>query len=100
MINFSKNEINNQGNIRAVVDVNGTAVHTTDYYPYGLPMATSTGAAINRYKYGGKELDTRNGLNFHDFEARMLFNDITLFSRPDDLAGKYRSEERRVGKEC
>ncbi len=78
-----------QGNIRVVVDIDGNAVQTTDYYPYGLPMATSTGAAVNRYKYSGKELDTRNGLNFHDFEARMLFNDHTLFNRPDPHAGKY-----------
>ena len=33
--------------------------HTTDYYPYGLPMATSTGATVNRYKYSAKELETR-----------------------------------------
>ena len=78
-----------QGNIRAVIDSKGTVLQTTDYYPYGLPMATSTGAAVNRYKYSGKELETRLNLNFHDFEARMLFNDHTLFNRPDDLAGKY-----------
>ncbi len=62
---------------------------TTDYYPYGLPMATSTGQEQNRYKYSGKEFETRRGLNFHDFEARMLFSDRALFNRPDPMAQDY-----------
>ncbi len=28
-------------------------------------------------------------MNFHDFEARMLFSDIALFSRPDPKAQDY-----------
>ena len=52
-------------------------------------MATSTGAEQNRYKYGGKELETSSGLNFHDFDARMLFNDHCLFGRPDPKAIDY-----------
>ena len=78
-----------QGNIRAVVDSAGTAVQTTDYYPYGLPMATSTGAAVNSYKFSGKELETSNGLTQYDFEARLYAPAAPLFNRPDDLAGKY-----------
>ncbi len=77
-------------------------IRTTDYYPYGLPTATSTGQEQNRYKYSGtlsfsepfermreNEFETRRGLNFHDFEARMLFNDRALFNRPDPKAQDY-----------
>ncbi len=79
-----------QGNIRTVTDIwGGGPYQQTGYYPYGLPAAISTGAAANRYKYGGKELETRRGLNFHDFGSRMLFSDIALFNRPDPKAQDY-----------
>ncbi len=79
-----------QGNVRAVVEPDsGIVTQTTDYYPYGLPMATSTGQEQNRYKYSGKEFETRRGLNFHDFEARMLFSDRAMFNRPDPKAQDY-----------
>ena len=62
---------------------------TYTYYPYGMPMATSTGAAVNRYKYSGKELETRNGLNFYDFEARLQFPAINLMNQTDVNAHDY-----------
>ena len=71
-----------QGNIRAVVDSTGTAVQTTDYYPYGLPMATSTGAAVNSYKFSGKELETSGGLCQYDFAARHYTNPAPILKRP------------------
>ncbi|MDE5607449.1 MAG: hypothetical protein K2I64_00775 [Muribaculaceae bacterium] len=54
----------------------------------GLPMATSTGAAVNRYKYSGKEFETRGGLDFYDFDARLQLPTTGLFSRPDPKAIK------------
>ena len=78
-----------QGNICTVLDKSGNAVQTTDYYPYGTPMQTSTGAEVNRYKYGGKEFETERGLNHYDFEARTLIPQICLFSTPDPKAGDY-----------
>ena len=65
------------------------SVQATDYYPYGMPMATSTGAEVNRYKYSGKELETRNGLNHYDFDARLQFPAINLFNQTDVNAGDY-----------
>ncbi len=62
---------------------------TYTYYPYGMPMATSTGAEVNRYKYSGKELETRNGLNFYDFEARLQFSAINLMNQTDVNARDY-----------
>jgi RHS repeat-associated protein len=41
------------------------------------------------YKFGGKELDRMHGLNWHDFEARFLSNDIPVFPTPDLMARKY-----------
>ncbi|MBD5425908.1 MAG: hypothetical protein HDR45_06930, partial [Bacteroides sp.] len=78
-----------QGNIRVVTDRSGNVEQATDYYPYGMPIATSTGAEVNRYKYSGKELETRNGLNFYDFEARLQFPAINLMNQPDVNAGDY-----------
>ncbi len=75
-----------QGNIRAVVDSLGNAVQTTDYYPCGLPMTTSAGPAANPYKYSGKELETRDGLNRYDFHARQYDPALGLFDRPDPMA--------------
>lgn len=78
-----------QGNVRAVVDNAGHVVQTTDYYPYGLPMATSTNPDVNRRKHTGKELETRAGLNVYDFAARQ-YNPMTLrMDRIDPMAGKY-----------
>ncbi len=91
------------GNIRAVTDIRGKGPHQqTGYYPYCLPMATSTGQEQNRYKYSGtrsfsepfermreNESEARRSLNFHDFEARMLFNDRAMFNRPDPKAHDY-----------
>ena len=79
-----------QGNVRAVVEPSsGIIATTTDYYPYGLPMPTGGADKEYRYKFGGKEYETDKGLNFHDFEARMLFNDRGLFNRPDPKAIEY-----------
>ena len=78
-----------QGNIRAVTDSTGTAVQTTDCYPYGLPMATSTGQEKNPYKYSGKELETEDGLDLYDFGARQYYPAIAMFDRPDPMAGDY-----------
>ncbi len=70
--------------------------------PTAYPMATSTGQEQNRYKYSGtrsfsepfermreNESEARRSLNFHDFEARMLFNDRAMFNRPDHKAQDY-----------
>jgi RHS repeat-associated protein len=64
------------GNIVATVRVDSighsaSVVQATHYYPFGLPMAISTGANVQKYKYSGKEFDTEHGLMEYDFGARM-----------------------------
>ena len=57
-----------QGNNRVVVSSSGTVMETNHYYPFGGVFSTSTN--VQPYKYNGKELDTKNGLNWYDYGAR------------------------------
>lgn len=79
-----------QGNIVGVVNTAERAWEQyTEYYPYGLPFATSSTPDANRRKYGAKELTPDLGLNAYDFEARTLTPAFPMFSQPDLLAEKY-----------
>ena len=40
------------------------------YYPYGALFAESTNGDVQRFKYNGKELDRKFGLNWYDHGAR------------------------------
>ncbi|MDE5608180.1 MAG: hypothetical protein K2I64_04515, partial [Muribaculaceae bacterium] len=73
-----------QGNIRAIAR-SGSVIDHIDYYPYGLPKASAPGS-VSRYKYSGKEFETRGGLDFYDFDARLQLPAAGLFSRPDPKA--------------
>jgi len=58
-----------QGNNRVVINANGgDAVEVNHYYPFGSLFSTSTN--VQPYKYNGKELDTKKGLNWYDYGAR------------------------------
>ena len=56
-----------QGNNRVAVSSSGTVMETNHYYPFGSTFASSN---VQPYKYNGKELDTKNGLNWYDYGAR------------------------------
>ena len=45
------------GNIRTVSSAEGAVVQTNHYYPFGTLMGESSGGEVQRYKFGGKELD-------------------------------------------
>ena len=57
-----------QGNNRVVVDKDGNVKETNHYYPFGGVFASSQN--VQPYKYNGKELDTKKGLNWYDYGAR------------------------------
>ncbi len=57
-----------QGNTRVVADKDGNVEETNAYYPFGGNFTSI--ANIQPYKYNGKELDTKNGLNWYDYGAR------------------------------
>lgn len=78
-----------QGNNRVVVDQNGNVEETNHYYPFGGVFA-NTGNA-QPYKYNGKELDAKKGLNWYDYGARHYDAALGRFITTDPLAEKYYS---------
>ena len=56
-----------QGNNRVVINSSGTVSETNHYYPFGSLFASTS---VQPYKYNGKELDTKKGLNWYDYGAR------------------------------
>ena len=75
-----------QGNNRVVLSSGGTAVETNHYYPFGGVFA-STGN-VQPYKYNGKELDTKKGLNWYDYGARHYDAALGRWFVVDPLAEK------------
>ena len=76
-----------QGNIRVVVDQDGKVEEVNHYYPFGGIFAASGNA--QPYKYNGKELDTKNGLNLYDYGARHYDPALGRFTTMDPMAEKY-----------
>ena len=78
-----------QGNNRVVINGSGTVMETNHYYPFGGVFSTSTN--VQPYKYNGKELDTKNGLNWYDYGARHYDAALGRWHVVDPLAEKYYS---------
>jgi RHS repeat-associated protein len=80
------------GNNRIVMNSSGTVVQATNHYPSGTSIAEyprRTDQGVQPYKFGGKELDRTNGLDFYDFEARAFDPTLMRFTTIDPLAEKY-----------
>ncbi|WP_129585937.1 RHS repeat-associated core domain-containing protein, partial [Bacteroides bouchesdurhonensis] len=76
-----------QGNTRVVADKDGNVEETNNYYPFGGTF-TST-ASVQPYKYNGKELDAKNGLNWYDYGARHYDAAIGRWRVVDPMSEKY-----------
>ena len=76
-----------QGNTRVVVDKDGNVEETNTYYPFGGTFTTT--ASVQPYKYNGKELDLKNGLNWYDYGARHYDAAIGRWHVVDPSAEKY-----------
>ena len=76
-----------QGNNRVVINQNGNVEETNHYYPFGGVFASSQN--VQPYKYNGKELDTKKGLNWYDYEARQYDAAIGRFTTMDPMTEKY-----------
>ena len=76
-----------QGNNRVVVDEEGTVEEVNHYYPFG-GVFSSTGDA-QPYKYNGKELDSKGGLDWYDYGARMYDAALGRFMKTDRFSEKY-----------
>ena len=75
-----------QGNNRVVINSSGTVQETNHYYPFGGLFSTSTN--VQPYKYNGKELDTKGGLNLYDYGARHYDAALGRFTTFDPLSEK------------
>ena len=53
------------GNVRVVADRDGNVKEANSYYPFGGLFTTA--ADIQSYKFNGKELDRKNGLDWYDY---------------------------------
>ncbi len=77
------------GNNRIVVDQYNNQIQSSQYYPFGMTMAESTGQEKQPYKYNGKEMDKKHGLDWYDYSARNLAMDIPRFTSVDPHAERY-----------
>ena len=75
-----------QGNNRVVADRNGKVEEVNHYYPFGGMFANN--GNVQPYKYNGKELDTRKGLNWYDYGARHYDPAVGRFITSDPLSEK------------
>ena len=58
------------GNNRVVFRDDGLVVQENHYYAYGNLTADSNGSDAQQYKYNGKELDRKLGIDLYDYGAR------------------------------
>ena len=82
------------GNIRVVADKDGTVEETNSYYPFG-GMFTSVNS-VQPYKYNGKELERKNGLNCYDYGARQYDAVLGRWTTVDPMSEKYSSTSSYV----
>ena len=69
-----------------VVSSGGTVAEVNHYYPFGGVFASS--GNVQPYKYNGKELDTKKGLNWYDYGARHYDATLGRWLVVDPLAEK------------
>lgn len=81
--------LDHQGNNRVVVNQNGEIEEVNHYYPFG-GVFTST-SSVQPYKYNGKELDRKGGLDWYDYGARMYDAALGRWHTVDPLSEIYDS---------
>lgn len=79
-----------QGNIRVVADETGAVDEVNDYYPFG-GLLSNAGDNVQSYKYNGKELDRKNGLDWYDYGARHYDAALGRWHVVDPMAEEYYS---------
>ena len=77
-----------QGNNRVVANQVGQKEEVNHYYPFGGTFASADGN-VQAYKYNGKELDTKKGVNWYDYGARQYDPALGRFMTIDRFAEKY-----------
>ncbi len=81
------------GNNRIVADASGQVVQNNQYYPFGMEFTENSTAeqSIQPYKYNGKELDEKAGLNQYDYSARFYDPGYIQLPTRDPHSEKYYS---------
>jgi RHS repeat-associated protein len=75
-----------QGNNRVVVSETGATEEVNHYYAFGGLFG---GSSVQPFKYNGKELDTKKGLNWYDYGARQYDAALGRWFAVDPLSEKY-----------
>ena len=78
-----------QGNNRVLVNKNGGVEEINHYYPFGGVFASEEN--LQPYKYNGKELDAKKGLNWYDYGERMYDAALGIFTTVDPSSERYYS---------
>ena len=78
-----------QGNNRVVADENGNIEEVNHYYPFGGTFANTS--SVQPYKYNGKELDRKGGLDWYDYGARHYDAALGRWHAVDPMAEKHYS---------
>lgn len=87
---FYVNAYDYQGNLVASGGEAAAGVaQENHYYPYGLPVRNGGNDSYTPYLFGGKEFESRQGLNLYDFLARTYSPDEARFWQPDPKADDY-----------
>jgi len=89
---YHYNRTDHLGNIREVWHAaSKTTIQRTQYYPSGLPWATTTAdnPSMQPYKYNGKEFDEMNGWDTYDYGARGYYPASGRFMTVDPLCEKH-----------
>ena len=76
-----------QGNNRVLVNKNGGVEEINHYYPFGGVFASEEN--VQPYKYNGKELDAKKGLNWYDYGVRQYDAALGIFTTVDPSSEKY-----------
>ena len=76
-----------QGNNRVVVSETGAVEEVNHYYAFGGLFGNNS--SVQPFKYNGKELDTKKGLNWYDYGARQYDAALGRWFAVDPLAEKY-----------
>ena len=90
-ISYHYYDRDHQGNIRAVVNSDGTVEQIMNYYPFGAPFSDNTAMNpdLQPYKYNGKEFEAMHGRNAYDYGARFYDPLLPTWDRMDPLCEKY-----------
>jgi RHS repeat-associated protein len=93
---FLKDHLGNTRMMVKTLGTGGTIVQQTDYYPFGMEIASYSSGVENRYRYNGKEkqsdLINSKNLDWYDYGARFYDPSLGRWHSVDPLVEKRSNE--------